>query len=64
VQYKSSSGKYSVDYFFSECGASAKGSSSWSATASGSSSLTESDGQLNRHEIATEDLIMEYIKKL
>lgn len=55
---KSSSGTYSVNFFFSECGASAKGSGSWSATPSGSSSLTESDGQSNKHEIVAEDMIV------
>jgi hypothetical protein len=61
---KSSSGTYSVNYFFSQCGASAKGSGSWSATPSGSSSSsTESDGQSNRHETATEDMIVAIEKK-
>jgi hypothetical protein len=54
---KSSSGTYSINVFFSECGASAKGSGSWSATSSGSSSLTESDEQSNRHEIVREAMV-------
>jgi hypothetical protein len=60
---KASSGIYSINVPISDCGASAKGSGSWSATPSGSSSLTESDGQSNKHEIVAEDMIVVIEKK-